>query len=143
MTAAEQIRALLQARADALHARDTPAAVAPLADDVVTYDLDPPLAQAGGRGHDHAGLERWFATWRSPIAYRLGELTVVAEGDVAFSYSLNQISGTKADGAEIDLWFRSTVCLRRIEGAWRIVHEHASTPFSMDGSQRAALDLKP
>jgi len=35
------------------------------------------------------------------------------------------------------------VCLRREEGDWRIVHEHTSVPFYMDGSLRPAFDLKP
>ena len=42
-----------------------------------------------------------------------------------------------------ELWFRSTVCFRRENGDWRITHVHDSTPFHMDGSFRAALDLKP
>jgi ketosteroid isomerase-like protein len=36
-----------------------------------------------------------------------------------------------------------TVCLRKLDGTWRITHEHNSTPFYMDGSFRAALDLQP
>jgi PhnB protein len=33
--------------------------------------------------------------------------------------------------------------LRRENGEWSIVHEHESVPFLMDGSDKAALDLKP
>jgi SnoaL-like domain len=40
-------------------------------------------------------------------------------------------------------WFRQTLCFRKINGAWTIVHEHESVPFYMDGSFRAAIDLKP
>ena len=43
----------------------------------------------------------------------------------------------------IEVWYRSTFGLRRIEGSWRIAHRHDSTPFYMDGSFRAATDLKP
>ncbi|WP_211348067.1 nuclear transport factor 2 family protein [Saccharothrix texasensis] len=43
----------------------------------------------------------------------------------------------------VDLWFRSTVCLRRVDGAWRVAHEHTSTPVHMDGDFSAALDLRP
>ncbi len=53
------------------------------------------------------------------------------------------MTGTKVDGEEVDLWTRTTVCLRRIGGAWRIVHEHTSVPFYMDGSFKAAIDLEP
>lgn len=53
------------------------------------------------------------------------------------------MSGTKTDGEKPDLWFRSTMCLQKTGGAWRIAHEHNSTPFHMDGSYKAALDLDP
>jgi PhnB protein len=33
--------------------------------------------------------------------------------------------------------------LRQRRGAWRIVHAHESVPFLMDGSIKAAIDLKP
>jgi len=38
---------------------------------------------------------------------------------------------------------RTTVCLHRDGGEWRIVHEHTSVPFCMDGTLRPAFDLKP
>jgi ketosteroid isomerase-like protein len=38
---------------------------------------------------------------------------------------------------------RSSFGLRRIAGTWRVVHQHDSTPFLMDGSFRAATDLQP
>jgi PhnB protein len=49
----------------------------------------------------------------------------------------------KMAGREISFWMRLTVYLHREAGAWRIVHEHESVPFYMDGTQRAAFDLKP
>jgi ketosteroid isomerase-like protein len=47
------------------------------------------------------------------------------------------------DGATFELWFRSTLVLREVDGRWQIVHSHESTPFHMDGSLRAAVDLTP
>ncbi|WP_332766561.1 YybH family protein [Phenylobacterium sp.] len=143
MTDAEQIRTLLQVRAAALHARDASAAVATLADEVVNYDLDPPLAHVGGPARARASLDQWFATWRTPIRNEPRDLQIAASGDLAFAFGLIHLAGTKIDGEEVDLWFRSTVCLRRVDGAWRIVHEHSSTPFYMDGGFKAAIDLKP
>jgi ribonuclease PH len=51
--------------------------------------------------------------------------------------------GRKVDDPshEVDLWFRTTVVLKKASGRWQIVHEHASVPFYMDGSLRAAVDL--
>jgi len=53
------------------------------------------------------------------------------------------MTGTRTNGEETDVWVRQTLCLRRLEGAWKITHEHTSVPFYMDGSDKAALDLKP
>ena len=62
---------------------------------------------------------------------------------VAFSHSLNRMHGTKTDGAKADLWFRQTFGFQRIKGEWKMAHEHESVPFCMDGSFKAAIDLKP
>ena len=53
------------------------------------------------------------------------------------------MTGARTDGAHTDVWLRATVCFRRVDGAWKVAHEHASVPFYMDGSFRAAIDLKP
>jgi PhnB protein len=70
-----------------------------------------------------------------PVGYEIRDLAVTAGGDVAFCHSRTQLGGA--------LWFRSTLGLRKTGGAWRITHEHNSTPFYMDGSDKAALDLQP
>ena len=69
---------------------------------------------------------------------------MTAGEDVAFCHSLNRLTATPRGATDsFDLWMRSTVCLRKVDGAWWIAHEHSSTPFYMDGSFRAAVDLVP
>jgi ketosteroid isomerase-like protein len=62
---------------------------------------------------------------------------------VAFCLGFVRISGTKTDGKKEDVWARQTLCFERLGGTWKIVHEHISVPFYMDGSVKAAVDLKP
>jgi hypothetical protein len=50
---------------------------------------------------------------------------------------------TTAQGEKVDLWFRATLGFRKIDGRWKITNEHSSVPFYMDGSFKAAVDLKP
>jgi hypothetical protein len=38
---------------------------------------------------------------------------------------------------------RVTACYRKIDDKWMVAHEHISVPFYMDGTGRAAVDLKP
>ena len=52
------------------------------------------------------------------------------------------MSGQK-NGEDESVWSGRTTCLRWTGVRWRIVHEHSSVPFYMDGSERAATDLHP
>lgn len=138
-----EIRALLDAFTQALRNKDAAAAIAGLADDAVVFDLAPPLRMGPDMARDPAGFEEWFATWESGIASEAHDLKIVVGGDVAYAYALQQMTGTKTDGAEVDVWFRATACFRRNRGSWQITHMHNSVPFAMDGSDRALLDLEP
>ncbi len=142
-TVTEQIRALFHEHAAAITAKDAHRAVAHYAPDVVSFSLAPPLRYAGDEVRDPAGLEEWFRTWDGPIGNDISELVIEAGDDLAFCHGLTHMTGTKTDGEQVDLWFRSTVGLRRTSAGWQITHEHDSTPFYMDGSGQAATDLKP
>ncbi|MFL5335470.1 MAG: YybH family protein, partial [Geminicoccaceae bacterium] len=128
------------ARGEALRTKDAEALAADYATRLVSYDRAPPLAT---RGIDRLALERWLAGWDGPVNGEMRELRIDVSGDVAFSASLNRMYARAKRGKDMDLWVRATLGFRKIEGRWRIVHEHISVPFYMDGSERAALDLQP
>jgi uncharacterized protein (TIGR02246 family) len=136
----EQIRALINEWAKTLRAKDVDGVLAPFAADIVIFDLAPPLRSTGA---DPNGLQAWFSTWESPLGYEIRDLNITAGSDAAFCHCLSRLSGTKGNGEKHELWFRQTFCFRKIGGAWKIVHQHESVPFYMDGSYRAAVDLKP
>jgi ketosteroid isomerase-like protein len=137
------IGTLLEARSQAIRTKDADAALAACAPDFVRFDLAPPLARTGAAALDRAGLTAWFDTWRGAIGYEQRDVAITAEGGMAFAHGFVRINGTKTDGATADVWARQTVCLRKRGDAWQIVHEHISTPFYMDGSLKAAVDLTP
>jgi ketosteroid isomerase-like protein len=140
---AARIRAVLDEFTAAIRNRDAAAAVAIYTDDAVAYGLAPPLSIEGQQVRDPAGIQTWFDTWASPIESKPHGLTIRVGGDIAYAFGLRHMTGTKTDGEEIDLWFRSTVCLVRQGSSWKIAHVHDSVPFAMDGTGRAMLDLKP
>jgi ketosteroid isomerase-like protein len=112
------------------------------ASDVLVFDLAPPLQYRGADAY-RKNWEAWFPTFRGSIGYEIRDLSIVASDDLAFCHSFNRITGARTDNEKTDVWVRATVCLRKIDGNWKIVHEHQSVPFYMDGSYRAAVDLKP
>ncbi|HEY8949247.1 MAG TPA: nuclear transport factor 2 family protein [Rhizomicrobium sp.] len=137
------IRRILDDRAKALYARNSDQLLASSTADSFSFDLDPPLQHKGNKADAKAGLEAWFATWKGPIGWENRDVTVFADGNIAFSTALSRISGTKTDGEEISLWFRNTNGYRKENGAWKLVHLHSSVPYAMDGSNKACVDLKP
>ncbi len=79
---------------------------------------------------------------RSDDLREISDLTVVPSYDVAFCYGLHHVAGTTKTGQKIDMWWRATQGFRRIDGDWRIVHEHSSVPVDMK-SGKGSVDLKP
>lgn len=137
-----EIRALIQSWTEALRAKDVARVVSHYTPDLLAFDLAPPLA---GRGTEpyRRGLETWFPTWRGGIGLEITDLKIRIGGDVAWSTSLNHLTGTRTNGEATDVWVRATVGFVKSGGRWRVAHEHVSVPFYMDGSYRAAVDLKP
>lgn len=138
-----RIREIIDDRITAIRAKDADGVLRHYAPDLVTFDLAPPLANAGEAALDRQGLEGWFATWRGPIGLEARDVHVRVGGDIAFARGFYRISGTKTDGERPNIWVRGTHCFARADGVWKIVHEHMSVPFYMDGSYKAAIDLKP
>jgi len=135
------IRALIEGVHKAHRDKDAAAIVAPYAQDAVVCDLAPPLSH---RGIDLREKQAWLDTWEGPIELESRDLKISVSGDLAFCHGFVRMSGTpKAVGRPISFWMRATVCLRRDAGPWRIIHEHTSVPFYMDGSLRPAFDLEP
>jgi uncharacterized protein (TIGR02246 family) len=137
-----EIRAVVDSWVKAISAKDIDAVMSHYTADIVTFDLAPPLEYTGVDALKKS-LEAWFPRFRGPVGYEIRDLCIIAGDDVAFCRSLNRISGARTDGEDTNVWVRATVGLRKIDGKWSIVHEHLSVPFYMDGSDRAALDLKP
>lgn len=132
------IERVIVARNRALSAKDAEAVADCQTADFVCFSMAPPLV-----ARDPSGLQAWFDTWDGPIGYDVQDLTVVGGADVAFAHALVNLTGRKHEGYAADIWFRLTLGLRREPTGWKIAHEHDSTPFYMDGSFRAAVDLRP
>jgi uncharacterized protein (TIGR02246 family) len=139
--AESQIRALIEESAEAVRARDPDLSLAGYARDVVGFDLIEPLRYEG-RDALRTRLESWFSSFEGDIGYENRDLTVAASDDVAFAHSRNHVTGTLTNGRKLDMWWRATLCLRKLDGRWMVTHTHASVPFDME-TLRASVDLAP
>jgi uncharacterized protein (TIGR02246 family) len=143
MTDEAAIRTLVEARTTAMRNGDAATICESYATGAVNYTLAPPLRQPAGEEHDVAALQAWFAEKGGGVWEEVRDLEVTVDGDLALATSLQSMGAPPDAPQPFELWYRSTLGLRRIDGRWLIVHEHTSVPFHMDGSFAAATDLAP
>lgn len=136
-----QIRKRIDDWANSFRSKDINVVMSYFAPEIVSFDIVPPLAYAG-RDAYRKQWEKLFASYQGPIEYEIRDLSITSEHDVAFSHSINRISGTLKNGQKTGFWLRMTCCWRRIDGQWLIEHEHVSVPVDLEGG-KALLDLKP
>jgi len=136
-----EIRRLIDEWVRAFRAKDIKGVMSVFATDVVSYDIVPPLRYVGAAAY-RKPWEEAFASYQTPVGYEVRDPSITIGEDVAFSHSLNRVSGTLTDGVRTELWLRWTIGLRKIDGEWLVTHEHASVPVDLM-TGRAALDLEP
>ena len=136
-----QIRRRLDEWAAAFRSKDIDSVMPVFAPGAVAFDLVPPLAYEGREAY-RKQRERLFASYQGPIGYEIRDLVITAEHDLAFSHSFNRISGTLKNGEKTGFWLRMTACWRKVDGQWRIEHEHVSVPVDLK-TDKPVLDLVP
>jgi ketosteroid isomerase-like protein len=136
-----EIRAVIERLHQAHYDKDVQAIAASYSQDAAIFNLAPPLRH---QGINLKEKQAWLDSWDGPIELKSSELNITISGDIAFCHCYLQMAGNpKSAPQRVEFWMRETLCLNREAGSWRIVHEHGSVPFYMDGSLRPAFDLKP
>ena len=129
------VKALLEERVEASRTKDIDRLMSLYSDDVVYYDVVPPL-QFTGREEVRRNFLRWFDGYEGPIGLETHALTVASgDGDLAFAHMLHLDSGTRRNGMHMGIWVRSSVGLRRSDGRWLITNEHISVPIDPENLQ--------
>jgi ketosteroid isomerase-like protein len=136
-----EIKRVLEGGVEAVRARDIDGVMSIYAPELVAFDIVPPLRYVGADSY-RKPWEEVFSSFQGPIGYEIHDLSITVGDDVAFTHSLNRISGTMNTGHKTDLWVRCTACLRKINGKWLIVHTQVSVPVDLEKG-KAVLSLKP
>jgi ketosteroid isomerase-like protein len=128
-TAESQIAAIVEAWADAVRRHDFPAILAHHEQNIVMFDVPPPL-QSRGMDEYRKTWDLFFRYHRPSQAFDIEELAITAGEDVAFAVVIMRCgSDTSSGPAEQGGFpFRLTIGLRKIDGNWLITHEHHSVP---------------
>jgi uncharacterized protein (TIGR02246 family) len=122
-----EIRSLIERWARAVRDEDRAAIRADHDAKILMFDVPPPFLSRG--------IDAYMATWdtfyayaEKPVAFAFHDVEVTCGGDVAFATAVGRCVTTDASGAREPLEFRLTMGLRKLDGRWRVVHEHHSLP---------------
>ena len=121
------VRTLIEDWAAAVRAKDFAGILRHHSPEILMFDVPPPL-QSKGLDAYRRTWDLFFSWTHDPVVFDIVEMTVTCDADVAFVAAMMRCSGKETSGEDIDLDFRLTVGLRRIDGQWMVVHEHHSIP---------------
>ncbi len=138
-----KIRALVDNFSAAIRAKDLDKIMAiyePGAD-LVVFDVIPP--------RQYVGFEAYKKDWQEvldmipgPITFDIVDMSISAEGNLAYSRAIEHVAGKMKDGGNLDITVRVTDVYRKKNGKWLIVHEHVSVPVDL-ATGKADLQSKP
>lgn len=136
------IRLRIESLAKALNDMDLDGVMSVYAPDIVSYDGGPQL-QAVGVNAKKKNWEEAFALFQAPIDYEIRDLSITSSDDMAFVRGFARLRGTMKNGNSTNgVWVRVTLCFRKIDSNWLIVHDHVSVPIDFKNG-KAVIDLEP
>ena len=139
-----EIKALEDRFAAAVKAKDVDAIMKVYVPDqtLFVFDVVPPRQYVGAPAYK----DDWKAAltpFKGPVTVTMSDLTIVSNGsDLAYGHSIQDFSGTDANGAKIAFVLRATDIYRKVNGKWLIEHEHYSVPVDLT-TAKADLMSKP
>ena len=139
--ATNEIRAWLDRWTKAFIKQDVDAIMALYTDDVVAYDVVPPL-QYVGKAEYRTDYQQFFSQYEGNLHVEVRDLRVGATGDLGYATGLELISGTLKSGQKSHVWLRFTSLFRKSDGRWLDFHDHVSVPADIE-SGKAILELQP
>jgi uncharacterized glyoxalase superfamily protein PhnB/ketosteroid isomerase-like protein len=135
----EEIERLVKQWSRAVESKDPERIVANYGPETVLFDAIPPARTVGVRdiGRIWAECMPYF-----PDHFRSEhkDLVIHVDGDLAVVHGLHHFAPEPPDHPSGQTWLRVTVCLRRVAGSWRVVHEHVSIPFDPMSKRAVFID---
>jgi uncharacterized protein (TIGR02246 family) len=122
-----QIRALIEQWSKAVRDENRAAIRADHEADILMFDVPPPFLSRGLDAY-MATWETFFASAERPVSFAFHDVEVTCGADVAFATATGRCVNIDTNGKREPLEFRLTMGLRKIDGKWRVVHEHHSLP---------------
>jgi uncharacterized protein (TIGR02246 family) len=108
---------------------------------LVVFDVVPPRQYVGADAY-RKDWQTFVSMLSGPVKFEISDLAITANNDLAYSHSIQHVSGTDSKKQPFDLVVRVTDVYRKTNGNWLIVHEHVSVPVDLE-TRQPDLSSKP
>jgi len=108
----------------AVRAKNVERIMSHYAAEFAVFNVKPPF-QIRETAEWRRGWETSLAHFPASFGTETRELAITMSGVLAVAHYLSRFTGLPGERC----WIRVTAVYKRIEGGWRIVHEHSSVPF--------------
>ncbi len=133
MNAAEtQVRAVLEDWAKATQQNRKDEILKNHIPDLVIFDVLPPMKYESAESYRRS-WDDWQPETQSEGQFDLEDLSITASTDLAFAHCFIRCGGMMPDGLTFQDLVRATFCLKKIDGTWKILHQHISKPIQKSG----------
>jgi ketosteroid isomerase-like protein len=138
-----KLKALENNFAAAIRAKDVGAVMKSYVSDdsLIVFDVTPPRQYVGAKAYAKDWTDL-FAMYKGPINFEISDLSISADDEIAYSHSIQHMSGTTTKDEPVDFTVRVTDVYRKVKGTWLIAHEHVSVPVDL-ATAKADLSSKP
>ena len=123
------VRNVVESWAAAVRRRDYEGILKNHSADIVMFDVPPPFQSKGIEAYKKT-WDLFFSCTSDPVIFDITAMTIFADGSVAFVIANMHCTEPGLQGERVELEFRLTIGLQKIDGQWTIVHEHHSVPAS-------------
>ena len=124
----DAIRRIVEEWASAVRAKDLGGVLARHTEDVLMFDVPPPVAVRGIAAYRETWPPFFEALTRGDAAFDIAELSVTAGETVAYATALLRCGSAEKLAQDPTPRLRLTLGLRKVDGTWHIAHEHHSFP---------------
>ena len=99
------------------------------AEDLVIFDVLPPMKYESAEAYRRS-WDEWQPETQGEAVFDLEELAITAREELAFAHCFIRCGGRLADGSRFQDLVRATFCPEKVNGAWRVQHQHVSKPYA-------------
>jgi ketosteroid isomerase-like protein len=115
--------------------------MAKIDDAIVSYEHQQPLEYRGAQAVRES-CRLGFEQMKGDVRWDVPDLHVVVRGDIAVTWGLNRMRAQERGQPAVELWSRGTRIFQRLDGRWKMIHQHVSFPYDPE-TGNARITLKP